>query len=135
VSSPKPSVEELLLTIKELRRENKELSTLLTDKINFPAKAPFPLLVINLLNRYLPERFGWVTNLYIHYISLLNYAFVGFVGYLINTSILYVVVSLFPLWLANAIAVCVAFLSNWTFSVGPLGHLMGLRPKSQAVKK
>lgn len=87
----------------------------------------FPKLVLYLIHKMGASR--PVENLYLKYMSLWNYAIVGFVGYLINTMALYNLVNMFPLWLANAFAVLIAFLSNWAFSVGPLGYVMGLSKK------
>lgn len=89
----------------------------------------FPKLVLYLIHRVNAPK--PVENLYLKYMSLWNYIVVGFSGYLINTTVLYSLVNMIPLWLANAIAVIIAFLCNWTFSVGPLGYLMGLSKREE----
>ena len=68
-------------------------------------------------------------NLYLKRVKFFNYAFVGGCGVLINTILLYALVSFLPLYLANWIAILVAWISNFFFSVGPGGHLFGLSEK------
>jgi hypothetical protein len=89
----------------------------------------FPKLVLYLIHKVNAPKL--IENLYLKYMSLWNYAVVGFSGYLINTTVLYSLVNMAPLWLANAIAVIIAFLCNWMFSVGPLGFYMGLNKKEE----
>jgi len=72
---------------------------------------------------------GKLSRLYLKWLSLLNYAVVCGIGIGINTYVLYGLVNLFPLWLANFCAILTAFLWNWTMSVGPLGYLWGLSPR------
>ncbi len=68
-------------------------------------------------------------NMYLKRVKFFNYAFVGGCGVIINTLLLYALISFLPLYLANWIAILVAWLSNYTFSVGPLGFLFGLGEK------
>lgn len=70
-------------------------------------------------------------NLYLKRVKFFNYAFVGGCGVIINTVILYILVGYLPLYLANWIAILVAWLSNFMCSVGPFGHLFGLSEKTK----
>lgn len=72
-------------------------------------------------------------SLYLKRVKFFNYAFVGGCGVLINTILLYALISFLPLYLANWIAILVAWLSNYMFSVGPLGYLFGLGEKKHGV--
>jgi len=92
----------------------------------------FPKFVIGLLNLIDPKK--KLSHLYIKTMSLVNYVLVCGIGVFINTYILYALVNLFPLWLANLCAIFTAFLWNWTLTVGPLGYLMGLSPKVKKEK-
>jgi len=92
----------------------------------------FPKFVIGLLNLIDPKK--KLSHLYIKTMSLVNYMLVCGIGVFINTYILYALVNLFPLWLANLCAIFTAFLWNWTLTVGPLGYLMGLSPKVKKEK-
>jgi len=59
----------------------------------------------------------------------INYACVGGIGVLINYLIFAMLISLFPWWITNAIAILVAWSWNWGMSVGPLGYLWGFKKK------
>jgi len=72
------------------------------------------------------------SRLYLKNLSLLNYAVVCGVGVLINMSIIGVLFNLgLGLYVSNAGAILVAFLWNWTFSVGPYGHIFQLSRKEK----
>ena len=89
----------------------------------------FPRVVLGLLNALDPT--NSTGDIYIKWMSLINYGIVCGIGVLINQVILHRMVAFMSLWVANLIAIFVAFLWNWTFSVGPYGHLWGLSPKRE----
>jgi len=59
----------------------------------------------------------------------LNYAFVGGIGVLINYLVFALLISAFPWWICNALAILTAWMWNWSMSVGPLGYLWGFSKK------
>jgi len=92
----------------------------------------FPKFIIGVLNLIDPKK--KLSFLYIRTMNSVNYMIVCGIGVLINMYILYGLVTLLPLWLANLGAIFVAFAWNWSMSVGPLGFFMGLSPKKRNVK-
>jgi hypothetical protein len=68
-------------------------------------------------------------DMYLKHMKLCNYAVVAGFGVIINTVLLYLLIEIFPLFIANWIAIAIAWASNYTFSVGPLGYLFGLGEK------
>jgi regulator of replication initiation timing len=89
----------------------------------------FPALVLDILHQVTKDNYSQIADLYVRYMSLVNYAIVAGVGVIINMFVLYGTVTIFPLFMANGLAILTAFLWNWTFSVGPMGYLMGLQPE------
>lgn len=59
----------------------------------------------------------------------LNYAIVGGIGVVINFVIMALLISVFPWWAANAVAILTAWTWNWANSVGPMGYLWGFKEK------
>jgi len=94
--------------------------------------AVFPKLIIRLLQEVKSSE---VLKLYRQFMSLINYAIVCGIGVLINTAFLYLFTSAFPLWLANFFAIAIAFLWNWSFTVGPFGYLWGFETQVEVEKK
>ncbi len=95
----------------------------------------FSALVVKLLGAVLPEKHHKWIDLYTSNRKFLNYCFVcGVLGYLINTIVLYSLVGLFPLWLANAVAIIAAMVNNFTLTVGGLGYLFELSDKEDGNK-
>jgi hypothetical protein len=92
-------------------------------------EAPFSRLIIRYAKAVIP-----LLDLYLKHIVLLNYAFVALV---IGTSISYLIYHslVFFIWepVAYWSAVLIAGLSNFAFSVGPLGHLFGLKREVKPV--
>lgn len=86
-------------------------------------EAPFPRMIIPYL-----KKIG-LNNFYVKHLKFFNYSFVCGWGVLLNTAVLYFTVPFLPLYLANWTAIACAWFSNYIFSVGPLGHLFGLRKK------
>ena len=74
--------------------------------------------------------------LYTERISLINYAFVCGFGVIINMALLsFLVDTGLGLMVSNLIAIFAAFISNWTFSVGPYGHLFDLKPQPKKLEE
>jgi len=93
----------------------------------------FPAAVLKVLAMIDPsKRFS---EIYLKHLSFINYAIVGGIGVVINMYILLTTAEFVPLWLADILAILVAWSSNWCFSVGPLGYLFGLSPRRRRVKK
>ncbi len=93
----------------------------------------FPAAVLKLLAIVDPsKRFS---EIYIKGMSFINYAVVCGVGVLINMYVLLTLADVLSLWVANIIAILIAWANNWCFTVGPLGYLFGLSPKRTREKK
>jgi putative flippase GtrA len=74
-----------------------------------------------------PSKVG--SKLYLKYLNLFNYAIVCGIGVLINMTIITTVFNMTgELMVSNALAILTAFLWNWSFSVGPFGHVFDLKP-------
>lgn len=128
--------EELIKTIRLLKAENEKLDLSLKSKIKITRKIKkrvglkyFPAVVLHLIATIDKGRYSNYCDLYVKYMSLINYAIVAGIGVLINMFVIYALVNTMPLFMANGIAILVAFFWNWTFSVGPLGYFMGLQPE------
>ena len=67
---------------------------------------------------------------YVRYMKLFNYACVCGLGVLINMYVLGTMLMIFPWYMADFLAIIIAFFWNYTFTVGPLGYLFGLSPKT-----
>ncbi len=93
----------------------------------------FPAAVLKVLAMVDPsKRFS---EIYLKGISFINYAIVCGMGVVINMYTLLTTAAFVPLWIANCIAILVAWSWNWCFTVGPLGYLFGLSPRRTKVKK
>jgi len=92
-----------------------------------------PKFVLFILSTF--DKKGKLTTLYTKWMSLFNYMFVCGIGVTINMFVLLSFSCIMSLWLANCFAIVVAFLFNWTFSVGPLGFLFGLSPRVRVEKE
>lgn len=92
----------------------------------------FSKFVITMMDSYkISQR---LKNFYIDHIKFLNYAFVcGGIGIPLNMAAYFAYSSALPGWLANLLAVLTVMVSNFTLSLGSLGYLFGLAPKT--VKK
>jgi hypothetical protein len=92
-------------------------------------EAPFSQFIIRNIRGVIP-----LLDLYLKHIVLLNYAFVALV---IGTSISYFVYHSFVFFIWEPVAywsaVLIAGLSNFAFSVGPLGHLFGLEKEKDSL--
>jgi hypothetical protein len=86
-------------------------------------EAFFPRLIIPYLKKIGLDVF------YMKHLRFFNYSFVCGCGVLLNTAMLYLTVPYLPLFLANWLAIIVAYVSNYLFSIGPLGYLFGLGKK------
>jgi len=89
----------------------------------------FPVVALKLLAFVDPTK--RLSNIYLKAYSFINYALVCGVGVFINMIILLNLAKIFPLYLANVCAIFVAWIWNWSFTVGPLGYIMGLSPKKR----
>lgn len=107
---------------------------MLSDEIPYDVRveALFPRVIISLLNALDPSMS--TGDLYVRYMSLINYAIVCGIGVLINQFVLHRMVNLMALWLANMAAILTAFLWNYFFTVGPLGYLFGLSSKREKLE-
>jgi len=86
--------------------------------------APVPRIIVRVIRiLFADER---VVQLYLKWISLVNYAIVCGIGVGINMYVLLGLANLLPLWMANLCAIGTAFLWNWSMSVGPMGWIWGL---------
>ena len=74
-------------------------------------------------------------NLYLQWVSLVNYAIVCGIGVGINMVVIHALIKIFPLWLANLCAIFTAFLWNWSMSVGPYGWLWGLSSRPHPLRR
>lgn len=93
----------------------------------------FPAAVLKLLAVVDPsKRFS---EIYIRGMSFINYAVVCGIGVLINMYVLLTLADVLSLWVANILAILIAWANNWLFTVGPYGFLFGLSPKRTKVKK
>ena len=92
-------------------------------------EAIFPRVVLGLLNALDPTKS--TGELYVKWMSLINYAIVCGIGVLINQFIIHRMVNLMSLWLSNMIAISIAFLWNYFLTVGPFGYLFGLSRKRE----
>ena len=86
-------------------------------------EAPFTTIACEYLEKVKLKK------VYLSHVKAANYAFVAGCGVLINTALLYALVSFFPLYLSNWIAILCAWGWNYTFSVGPFGYIFGLSEK------
>ena len=91
-----------------------------------------PRVILGLVNALDPTKS--TGEMYVKWMSLINYAIVAGIGVIINQLILHRMVSYMALWLANLIAIFVAFGWNYLFSVGPLGYLFGLSLKPRKLE-
>ena len=88
--------------------------------------SPFTALVQSILKLLDPK----ISDFYVKRVSLFNYGLVCGVGVLINMKILGALFDFgLGLYVSNAIAILVAFLWNWTFSVGPYGYIFDLNTR------
>jgi len=55
----------------------------------------------------------------------INYAIIGGIGVGINYLVFVLLISSFPWYITNALAILTAWTWNWSMSVGPLGYLWG----------
>ena len=90
----------------------------------------FSAAVVKLLGVLLPERYHKLIGLYTDNRKFLNYCFVcGVLGVAVNMVVLYSLVNLFPLWLANGAAILAGMANNFYLTVGPLGYLFEFHEK------
>jgi hypothetical protein len=89
-----------------------------------PEDAQFTKMVIEVLPKQLEK-------LYLSHVKMFNYGFVGGCGVIINTLLLYFFSSMFPLFIANWVAIGIAWSWNYMLSVGPLGFIFGLNDKGE----
>lgn len=90
----------------------------------------FSALVVKLLGAALPEKYHKWIDLYTGNRRFLNYCFVcGVLGVGVNMIVLYSLVNLLPLWLANGLAILAGMINNFTLTVGSLGYLFELSDK------
>ena len=65
----------------------------------------------------------------------INYGIVGGIGVAINYLVFALVISSFPWWITNALAILTAWTWNWSMSVGPLGYLWGFKKRTTIFKE
>ena len=95
----------------------------------------FSAAVVKLLGVLLPERYHKWIGLYTDNRKFLNYCFVcGVLGVTVNMLVLYSLVNLFPLWLANGVAILAGMANNYVLTVGSLSYLFEFREKEEAKK-
>lgn len=130
--SQSAEIESLKREIQKLETKNGKLQDALKAKIVVTKKIKkreelkyFPAIMLDIIKRLTKDNYSWAADLYIRYLSLFNYAIVAGIGVIINMFVLYSFVSIFPLWMANGLAILTAFLWNWTFSVGFCGWVFG----------
>lgn len=87
----------------------------------------FPALAVMIIGQLTKDKRDWAVDMYLKYMSLINYAVVAGIGVIINMIVIYSLIAIFPLFMANGIAILTAFLWNWSLSVGSFGHFMGLK--------
>lgn len=96
----------------------------------------FPKFAITILNRIDPKK--KLSHAYIKSCSLINYIIVCGTGVIINNLVqkfLYSYTGEALNWMViNNLAIIIAFLWNYTMSVGPLGFFWGLSPKIKKEK-
>ena len=92
----------------------------------------FPAIILSISKVLDPSNV--LSKIYIKWHSLFNYMIVCGTGVAINQIAIHYFVRFMSLFWANNLAIMIAFASNWTFSVGPLGYLFGLSPKKKKVK-
>jgi hypothetical protein len=86
--------------------------------------------VVKILGALLPERYHKYIDLYTGNRKFLNYCFVcGVLGVAVNMIVLYSLVNMLPLWLANGAAILAAMANNYYLTVGPLGYLFEFAEK------
>jgi len=73
-------------------------------------------------------------KLYLKNMSLFNYMIVCGIGVSINQVVIHLLFNFLGLTVANFVAIFVAFLWNWTFTVGPYGVIMGFSKDNKEVK-
>lgn len=95
--------------------------------------APAVRFIVSALRLFFGEE--RLINLYLQWVSLVNYAIVCGIGVGINMIVIHMLIKVFPLWLANLGAILSAFLWNWSMSVGPYGWLWGLSSRPHPLKK
>lgn len=140
---PTPEEVSLSAEVESLKEENRKLE-IANGKLRDALKAKiivtrkikkreglkyFPAIMLDIIKRLTKDKYSSLADMYVKYLSLVDYAIVAGIGVLINMFVLYSFVAIFPLWMANGLAIFIAFLWNWTFSVGPMGYLMGLQPE------
>ncbi len=103
----------------------------MSDDLPFDTRveAFVPRVIIGLLNALDPTKS--TGEIYIKWMSLINYAIVAGIGVIINQFVLHRLISFMSLWLANMVAILIAFMWNWTMSVGPYGYVFGLSSKRE----
>ena len=129
-------VEALQGDVRKLEITNNKLREALNAKVVVTKKIKkrvglkyFPAIMLNIINILTKDKYSQLAEMYVKYMSLINYAIVAGIGVIINMFVLLTFVSIFPLFMANGVAILVAFLWNWTLSVGPMGYFMGLQPE------
>ena len=84
----------------------------------------FSALVVKVLGFIVPDKYQKWIMLYVENRRFLNYCFVcGVLGVGVNMLILYSLVNIFPLWLANGCAIMGAMVNNYYLTVGPGAYL------------
>lgn len=84
---------------------------------------PIPSILAAVVSIFDPS----YVKLYLKWMSLVNYAIVCGIGVFINQAVIHFVIRYTSLFIANSVAILVAFVWNWTFTVGPYGYLMGFK--------
>ncbi len=127
-------IESLQSDLRKSENQNQRLRKALEAKVVVTKKIKkrdglkyFPAIALKIIGNLTRDKYSWASDVYIKYMSLINYAIVAGIGVFINMFVLYSFVAIFPLYMANGIAILIAFLWNWTLSVGPFGYLMGLQ--------
>lgn len=95
-----------------------------------PQKSPFSKVMLRVLKKD-EGIIGTIKSFYLKGFSFWNYAFVCGLGLITNMIAFSVYIGPLGPALANFLAILTAWISNWTFSVGPLGWVFGLSPKTK----
>lgn len=87
----------------------------------------FPQFIIQILNML--DSSKQFSFRYIKLMSYMNFILVSSFGLIIHFYSKRILTIYFPLWLVGFMSTLITFTWNWNFTVGPLGYVMGLRPR------
>lgn len=76
-------------------------------------------------------RSQWLLQLYVKRMHFINYALVCGIGIGINMAFLHGLADVLPLAFANLGAIIMAWMWNYTMTVGSLGHLWGFTKQQE----